>query len=421
MGTMDNTYAERFPDPNVGRTSSKIYATDFDDSVADAVVDGLTTDADYLEALTDKFKDDAEYIAGVIAGLVADDSYPEKLADYLSTDAEYLAGIIAALVADDTYAEKLADYLSTDAEYLAGVVGAIDTELVEYYALAVTGEQPVPDVAYDADPVGGAASHTFDPPAFLGGGIVPSSVTFSFLMSNGSYETVTDNGLGVLTGSDASPESTVDSTGVIAYDTGIATITWGTLSPDTASEGDASVGYSYYANVFEPVCVVAPSSLTPIAEAVSAELALDSDFLDAIKTQANPIWWVDTSVAAENVGASTVTVTFTQQNVGATTESGRAQRFRLSFFKDAVPTDPITFAANKGMQDASMVFTLTAGTVIQEVTAQEEYIVASESASGTLVVVLEDGADSDYSEFIVLTNEVTGEVHTAECVFAAAP
>jgi hypothetical protein len=277
MSEMDYTYAERW-----GRTGYK-YATPIDESVADGVVDALAVDATYLEALTDKFKDDAEYIAGLIAGLVADNSYPEKLADYLSTDAEYLAGVIAAFVADATYPAALIAAFVADATY----------------------------------------------PAALG---------------------------------DA-------------------------LGADT-------------------------DFLEDIAEA----LAINNAFLDAVKAQANPIWWVDTAISAE--AANVITVTFTQLGVDGQEETGRAQRFTLKFFKDALPTDVTELTANAGLQ-TDLTWELTAGNVLSEVTANEEYVVMSDSFTGTIVLVLDDSiGDGSYHQFAVLTNEVTGECHVADCLFA---
>lgn len=104
---LDYTYAERMNWDVTG----KQYKDSLDSATADAVVAGLTSDADYLEALSDKFSGDAEYLAGVGAALAADSDFLDAIGDNLEADADLLTAIGAAL--------------AVDATFLTGVQGAV--------------------------------------------------------------------------------------------------------------------------------------------------------------------------------------------------------------------------------------------------------------------------------------------------------
>lgn len=382
----DYTYAERY-----GRTGYK-YATPIDESVSTDVVTALTSNAAYLEALTDKMAGDDEFFPALIAALVLDPTYPAALGTAFAADSALLAAISA----------DVGTALASDATYLAGVTDAIATNLVATYAVNVPTEATSPTVPFDSDPVA-TPTHTFDPVSYLGDqGISPGTVGVSFLLSDGlTTEVYTDPGLaGVLTGTEGG-------TGTINYDTGVMTITWGALSAQTASEATSNVTYDYLVNAFEPEVVVSPASLTSVAQAVAAELATDSTFLDAIQNRVFPIWWVDTSVAAE--AANVITVTFTQTGMDALAETGRAQRFRMYFFED--------LAGTRGLI-GNMTASVTTGMVLETVVADQEYVVMSDSVTGTIVVEVDDSVDdSGAIQYVVLVNEVTGECHTATCDF----
>lgn len=111
----DYTYAERY-----GRGGYK-YATPIDEATAAEVVAELTSDADYLEALTDKFSGDAEYLAGVGAALEADTSYLAAIGAALAADETFLAALGAADYLDDvsfTTSAEAADAITVDIQLL---------------------------------------------------------------------------------------------------------------------------------------------------------------------------------------------------------------------------------------------------------------------------------------------------------------
>jgi len=91
MSEMDYTYEER------QNRDGNLYDTPINESVAAEVVTELTSDADYLEALSDKFSGDAEYLAGVVAALTADAPYLAAIGAALAVDAVFLAGVSGEL------------------------------------------------------------------------------------------------------------------------------------------------------------------------------------------------------------------------------------------------------------------------------------------------------------------------------------
>jgi hypothetical protein len=117
MSEMDNTYAERFPDPEVGRESSKIYATAIDDSTAAATVTALSTDTiatdEFLDVMADKLEGDADYLDAVavanLAALVADTEYLGFIADELEGDTNFLAAVAQAVLAASAAANPSVD------------------------------------------------------------------------------------------------------------------------------------------------------------------------------------------------------------------------------------------------------------------------------------------------------------------------
>lgn len=335
MSEMDYTFAER-----QNRDGNK-YGTPIDDTIVDGTVDALTSDAAYLEALSDKF--------------------------------------------------------ALDEEFLAAMAANIATELTANYALDIMGEQPVPGEAFDSDP-GTTPTHTFDPVAELGDdGVFPGSVTMTFTMSDDSTETFTDAADdGILVGD-------ADGAGVIDYDTGIAIITWGTLSAKTGTEGAGTYAYSYLINVFEPEVVLSPATLESLAD----YLASDAEFLAGLKDALLPVVDVVATVAGETT--EMIAITFEQQDT-AGDPLLKAQAYRLFFFTALDGTQGL---------GASLTDAITTGMYLDELDADKEYLVMSDASTGTIVVEITDGAAGSLTQYVALVNETTGQVVVATITFTA--
>lgn len=169
----DYTYAERFGDfdaeSELGGQGSKHnkYATPIDEAVSADVVTALTSDAVYLEALTDKMAGDDEFIPAVSASIIEElitdaggdpetDTYTESLIAALVADDTYPAALGEALANDSTFKDALVDWFEADSDFLTAIkaqafpIWWVDTDVSAEVADVVT-------VTFTQFNVGGAA------------------------------------------------------------------------------------------------------------------------------------------------------------------------------------------------------------------------------------------------------------------------
>lgn len=288
----DYTYAERFGDfdsesalgTSGGRTNK--YATPIDEATAAEVVSELTSDADYLEALSDKFSGDAEFLAGVGGALAVDSTYLEGVADYLATDAEFLAGVSGSVF----------DAMTTD--YYQPVAGEI-IHVGPTDALTVT--------VGSVDAGGSVFAKLGD------NGIKPTSVSIT-ITANDDDETLavtdTDNGDG--TGALAGTGVGINATGTITYATGAWSIT---ADGELKQDEDILASYEFIRDgLYEGRSPLSSATITAAAEAAD-EIDVTIQLQDADGENWNErtmvsVWWcsdADATVPAGPTGVGDIT------------------------------------------------------------------------------------------------------------------